>query len=118
MTHTIPPYLQPVKMEPTILVRDKDEDSQRGAYSINPADFDPAVHVKTEAKAKKAAIPTRVRVERQVSTATADELAGMSVAELKKLPEFAQIPRDVDLGSKQQLIEALLKVRADGEDEE
>jgi len=109
-----PPYLSPVKMTPTQTVRDKDPDSRRGEYHIDPKEFDAEIHERVEARPRKA----KARAAVATSTASAAELAMMTQADLKKLPEFASIPKDIDLTSKQALVDAILKVRAGAESDE
>jgi hypothetical protein len=102
----VPPYLDSTP-NPTILVKDK-VPSQRGAFSISPKEYDPALHEKCvpEKRGLRARLVTTPDPEAQI------ELSKLSLAELRKLPEFSRVA-EADSSSKQSLVEAILKVRAD-----
>lgn len=84
---------------------------------ISPEAFDPTRHTKVapvEPAPAPEPKPKRVRAVAGVSDIPDDYLARMSAGALKELPEFRSVPAG-SWRNKQELINAILKVRADVE---
>jgi len=113
-----PEYIKNAKLEPTIAIR-----KASGRVVLIPADqFDEKLHERVEATSAPTPPATGGRVrsaepepepekepKMAVSAHNENELARMSVADLKELPEFARVTKS--WRSKQDLVMAILSAR-------